>query len=132
MVLALTIPFLWRLKMICSNCNNEDRSAILFQGKWVCTICYNRKNRPELLLVRHWTNDSLFDINRKVYISMNLKTLSSCGFKILSHRIYHNKDASPVYKEYITLRFFGNLSCTLIPNYAWPKYQQYCRSLSCR
>jgi hypothetical protein len=118
--------------MICTRCNIDKGSVIFFKGKWICGDCYLKKTPPKLMLVKHWSNTSLFDPNRKSYLKMDIDFLVGCGFKVFRHCTFSNKLVSPLYKEYITLRYFGDLSCPLITNYDWPKFQPYCRSLHCR
>jgi hypothetical protein len=117
--------------MVCDSCGTIIPFAVLQGRNRFCEDCYLKIKPPILLLTKHWTNNSLFDPNKKVYIGRDIKFFEGCGFKIFSHRIFSNNTASPLFKEYITLRYYGNLTCQMIPEFNWPKNRQYCRHFNC-
>ncbi len=117
--------------MVCDRCGAMLPYALLVGKSRFCERCYIVVKPPTLTLTKHWTNNSLFDPNKKLYIGKELKFFEGCGFKIFNHRIFSNNTVSPVFKEYITLRYYGTLTCSMIPGYMWPKSRQYCRYMNC-
>jgi hypothetical protein len=117
--------------MVCDLCGAVLGVALLHGKKMFCENCYLKIKPPTLLITRHWASNSLFDPKKKSYIGKDLKFFEGCGFKVFSHRIFNNSVASPVFKEYITLRYYGSLACQMIPKFHWPKGRQYCRHFNC-
>ncbi len=117
--------------MVCDLCGITVRIAMLDDENTLCEDCYLKIRPPILILTRHWTNNSLFDPKKRSYIGKDLKFFIGCGFRVFKHRIFSNSIASPVFKEYITLRYYGDLTCRMIPDFAWPKEKQYCRHFNC-
>jgi hypothetical protein len=117
--------------MICDTCGVIVAAAMLMGNKKLCEECYIKAKPPMLILTKHWTNNALFDPSKKSYIGRDIKFLEGCGFKLFNHRIFSNNIVSPVYKEYITLRYYGMLTCSMIPEFMWPKNRQYCRDFNC-
>ena len=117
--------------MVCDNCGTVLPYAILVGRKRFCDDCYMKVRPPTLILTKHWANNSLFDPNKKSYIGKDLEFFKGCGFRVFNHRIFNNCAASPVFREYITLKYYGNLTCSMVAGYTWPKDRQYCRYMNC-
>jgi hypothetical protein len=117
--------------MVCDSCGTVTSYAILQGRKRFCEECYIRMKPPTLILTKHWTSNVLFDPEKKLYIGKGLKFFEGCGFKVFNHRVFSNNMASPLFREHITLRYYGSLSCSMIPEFRWPKSRQYCRHFNC-
>jgi hypothetical protein len=117
--------------MVCDLCGITVRVAMLHDKNAFCEDCYLKIKPPMLTLTKHWTNNTLFDPKKRSYICKDLKFFIECGFRVFNHRIFSDNIASPVFKEYITLRYYGNLTCQMIPDFNWPKGRQYCRNFNC-
>ena len=117
--------------MVCDSCGVTIPFAILHGSKRFCEDCYIKMRPPTLVLVKHWTNNCLFDPKQRTYINKDIDFFNGCGFRLFNRRIFRNQSASPVFKEYITLRYYGNLSCLMMPEFKWPKSRQYCRNFNC-
>jgi hypothetical protein len=117
--------------MVCDSCGIVLRVALLHGKNKLCEECYLQIKPPTLTLTRHWTNNSLFDPKKRTYINRDLKFFEGCGFKVFNHRIFSNNTLSPIFREYITLRYYGSLTCQMIPEFNWPKNRQYCRCFNC-
>jgi hypothetical protein len=117
--------------MVCDFCGMVMNCTTLQDKNKLCDECYLKVKPPTLTFVRHWTNNALFDPKKRLYIGKSLKFFEGCGFKMFNHRIFSNSVASPLFREYITLRYYGSLSCSMIPEFRWPKSRQYCRHFNC-
>ena len=117
--------------MVCDMCGKILSVAVLMGRGRFCDSCYIKLRPPTLLFTKHWTNNSLFDPKKKLYIGKELKFFEGCGFKVFTHRIFSNNVASPVFKEYITLKYYGDLACSMITDFIWPKDRGYCRYIDC-
>jgi len=119
--------------MICDSCKATVRILNRSDERRICNVCFLRENRPELCLAKLWSSNSLYDIGKKAYLpaTIPVKFFDGCGFKLFKHTIFLNREISPIYKEELVLRFFGNSRCSRIVDYEWPPGLTICNWYDC-
>ena len=116
----------------CIICNSNIGNIITNKLEHYCEMCWYHEHSPVLVLAILWDYVQLFDPESKKFVSLSVKQLERCGFRLFKRTVFFNRKINPRYKEVLVYKYSGHLRCLALSGYnTWPSKMPNCCKIGC-